>query len=426
MSLRTTRRVIIHTGTMRLTSSLVFLATAALPALGSPAASSKVATAWYAGWHSTTGFALSNVTWSKYTHLTYAFAETTSDVTVLDLSGSNPGLLPEFVSMAHQNGVKALVSIGGWTGSRFWSSNVATASKRAAFVKTITDFAKKYNLDGVDFDWEYPNSQGIGCNAISLSDTANFLAFVQLLRADPAGKTLILSAATATVPFMDANGKPSTSVAGFSKALDFIAVMNYDIWGPWSPTVGPNAPLDDSCAAASNQAGSAVSAVKKWVKAGIPSNQLVLGVPGYGHSFRVRKASAFKPGSTTVLAAYPMFDASDRPVGDAWDDPAGVDVCGAQQPQGGVINFWGLIQNGFLNGDGNVKSGIASAFDTCSQTPYVYNPKTEVMVSFDNAQSFAAKGNFIKANALRGFAMWEAGGDHNNILINSIRSAAGF
>ncbi|GLB34074.1 putative glycoside hydrolase family 18 protein [Lyophyllum shimeji] len=411
---------------MRLISNLAALATVALPALGSPAGSTKVATAWYAGWHSTTGFPLSNITWSKYTHLTYAFAETTADVTVLDLSNSNPELLPKFVSTAHQHGVKALVSIGGWTGSRFWSSNVATATKRTAFVKTVAQFAKKYNLDGLDFDWEYPNNQGIGCNAVSPSDTANFLAFIQLLRADPIGKTLILSVATATVPFLDANGNPSTSVAGFSKVLDWIAIMNYDIWGPWSPTVGPNAPLDDSCAAPGNQAGSAVSAVKKWVNAGIPSNQLVLGVPGYGHSFRVRKASAFKPGSATVLAAYPTFDSSDPPVGDAWDDAAGVDVCGNQQPQGGVINFWGLIQNGFLNEDGTVKSGMASSFDTCSQTPYVYNPKTEVMVSYDNAKSFTAKGSFIKAKALKGFAMWEAGGDHNNILINSIRAAAGF
>ncbi|KAF5388342.1 hypothetical protein D9615_000636 [Tricholomella constricta] len=416
----------ISTPIMRSLASWTILATCVLPALCSPAASTKVATAWYAGWHSTTGFPLANVTWAKYTHLTYAFAETTSDVKVLDLSGSNPGLLPQFVSEAHKNGVKALVSIGGWTGSRFFSSNVATAAKRTAFVKTVSDFAKKYSLDGLDFDWEYPNSQGIGCNSISPSDTANFLAFLQLLRADPVGKTLILSAATATVPFMDANGSPSASVTGFSKVLNFIAIMNYDLWGPWSPTVGPNAPLDDSCAAINNRAGSATSAVKKWVKAGIPANQLLLGVPGYGHSFRVRKANAFKSGSTTVLASYPQFDTSAPPVGDAWDDPAGIDVCGAQQSQGGVINFWGLIQNGYLNNDGTVKSGIASAFDSCSQTPFVYNPKTEIMVSFDNAQSFAAKGNFIKKNALRGFAMWEAGGDHKNILINSIRTSAGF
>lgn len=47
------------------------------------------------------------------------------------------------------------------------------------------------------------------------------------------------------------------------------------------------------------------------------------------------------------------------------------------------------------------------------------------MVSFDDAQSFAAKGDFIKKTGLRGFAMWEAGGDYNDILLDSIRDAAG-
>jgi chitinase len=47
------------------------------------------------------------------------------------------------------------------------------------------------------------------------------------------------------------------------------------------------------------------------------------------------------------------------------------------------------------------------------------------MVAFDNTQSFAAKGSFIKSNGLRGFAMWEAGGDSNDILLDSIRKAVG-
>ena len=41
-------------------------------------------------------------------------------------------------------------------------------------------------------------------------------------------------------------------------------------------------------------------------------------------------------------------------------------------------------------------------------------------------QSFAAKGKFILDTKLRGFSMWEAGGDYNNILVNSIREAGGY
>ena len=41
--------------------------------------------------------------------------------------------------------------------------------------------------------WEYPNRQGVGCNTISPSDSANFLSFLQELRADPLGEKLTIS-----------------------------------------------------------------------------------------------------------------------------------------------------------------------------------------------------------------------------------------
>lgn len=47
------------------------------------------------------------------------------------------------------------------------------------------------------------------------------------------------------------------------------------------------------------------------------------------------------------------------------------------------------------------------------------------MYSYDDAQSFAAKGAYIKEAGLLGFAMWEAGGDSKDILLDSIRSAVG-
>ncbi|KAJ6538474.1 glycoside hydrolase family 18 protein [Mycena vulgaris] len=390
--------------------------------------SQKIATAWYAGWHSTDSdpaFSLSQVSWNKYTQLTYAFAETTPDVRAVTLNGSAPEMLPKFVAAAHAHGVKAAVSVGGWTGSLYWSSNVATAENRTLFAKTLLDFAKKYKLDALDMDWEYPSAAGIGCNTNTANDTANFLAFLQELRADPFGSKLILSAATAIVPFTDSDGNPSADVSAFSKVLDYIAIMVYDINGPWSAVVGPNAALNDSCAPPDVQAGSAVSAVSAWTAAGMPLDQIVLGVPSYGHSFPVAKSDAFENDSET-LALYPPFDSSKSPAGDAWDDEPGVDECGVFESQGGVINFWGLIQQGYLQADGTPKKAVPFLFDKCTQTSYVYNETTEVMISFDNAQSFAAKGKFIKSQGLAGFAMWEAGGDSDDILLDSIRESAGF
>jgi GH18 family chitinase len=49
-------------------------------------------------------------------------------------------------------GVKALISIGGWTGSKYFSTNFGSEKNRTAFVKTCVDFVKKHDLDGIDFE----------------------------------------------------------------------------------------------------------------------------------------------------------------------------------------------------------------------------------------------------------------------------------
>ena len=58
--------------------------------------------------------------------------------------------------------------------------------------------------------------------------------------------------------------------------------------------------------------------------------------------------------------------------------------------------------------------------------PTLYNTTTGVYVSYDDVPSFALKGGFIHTAGLGGFAMWEAGGDLNDALLNSIRKSLGW
>ena len=212
--------------------------------------------------------------------------------------------------------------------------------------------------------WEFPNRQGIGCNTISAQDTPNFLLFLEELRAHPIGKKLILTAAVPIAPWPNPSGNIS-DVSPFAKLLDYIAIMNYDIWGSWSPGVGPNAALNDTCAPPQYQQGSAVSAVRSWTSAGLPRNQLVLGVPAYGHSFLVNKSVALT--EQGEIAAYPRFEPT-QPRGDSADGAPGVDVCGAETGWGGAFNFWGLVEGKFLDGKGLPLQGIHYRYDECSQT----------------------------------------------------------
>ena len=70
--------------------------------------------------------------------------------------------------------------------------------------------------------WEYPNHQGIGCNTLSNSDSANFLSFLQELRQDPDFKQLKITAAVGLTPFAGNGGVPMTDVSGFAAVLDHI------------------------------------------------------------------------------------------------------------------------------------------------------------------------------------------------------------
>jgi chitinase len=272
-------------------------------------------------------------------------------------------------------------------------------------------------LTGLYHSWEYPVTGGEACNNYSPSDTANYLSFITALRA--ANPSLILTAAAGIKPWKDASGNPSTDVSAFAAAFDWISIMNYDEFGQWSKSAGPNAALDDACAPAEAQQGSAMSAVAAWTTAGIPASQLVLGVASYGHAFNVSTAAALP--SASQLALYPAFSPWALAAGEVAPTE-----CGAPTAKDVQYTFAQLVQDGFLTSTGTAASGIAATFDTCSQTPFVYNSQNGTYVSFDDAQSFAAKGAFVKSQGLRGFAMWEASGDYQDILLDSIRGTVGF
>lgn len=171
-------------------------------------------------------------------------------------------------------------------------------------------------------------------------------------------------------PFADTSGSPSTNVSAFKDVIDYITVMNYDSGSNSSFGVGPNAPLDDLCAPVSGRWGSATERIGAWSAAGMPLDQIVLGVPAYGYGYSVSKKAAFTSGST--LAPFPAYNASNTPPGDKWSGTGGIDVCGIYEGPGGVYTYWGMMAQGFLNTDGTTKTGIAYRYDNCSQTVGIF------------------------------------------------------
>ncbi|KAI0707541.1 glycoside hydrolase superfamily [Cerioporus squamosus] len=307
----------------------------------------------------------------------------------LNMTSEEP-LVQQFVSLAHQHNVKALLTIGGYgSASMYFSMQTRGDTDREQYANLLTSYAFQHGFDGIDLDWEYPNgNKTASYEFAALDDTSNFLAFLKVLRSK--ASNLTLSAAAPGQPWLDTQQKPWTDMSEFASVLDFVVIMNYDRFGSWSPTAGPNAPLDDSCVAnATLRQGSAVSSVKAWTDAGFPAHKLVLGVPAYGHGFPVSasNATAAATGANSSVALYPA----------------------------------GLMDNGYLKLDGTPADGILYTFDNCTKTPFLYNNSTQVVVSYDDARSMQLKGEFVKQQGLGGFAVFETGGDHDDILLNAVK-----
>ncbi|TCD60185.1 hypothetical protein EIP91_010599 [Steccherinum ochraceum] len=240
--------------------------------------------AYYPDW-ATADFPPEKIDFDRVDWIDFAFAVPDAQYN-FNWDGADDGgaLLGRLVSAAHAKGKKVKVSIGGWTGSRYFSPATSSDATRRTLASNILALYNQYNLDGIDIDWEYPAQQGDSANAVSPNDTANYLAFLRLLRKTlpPQAK---ITAAAMTVPWAGPDGQPLADMSGFAKVLDWVLIMNYDTWGS-SSKPGPNAALNDACHNSTQPSANAVSSVQIWTKAGFPANQLVLGVPSYGYISR--------------------------------------------------------------------------------------------------------------------------------------------
>src|ERR1700761_4992181 len=90
----------------------------------------------------------------KLTRINYAFADLQKGQIVEGFAhdAENFAVLN---SLKHDNpSLTIVVSIGGWTWSGNFSDMALTRQSRTAFIESAVKFIEKYQLDGLDIDWE--------------------------------------------------------------------------------------------------------------------------------------------------------------------------------------------------------------------------------------------------------------------------------
>ncbi|KAG6854842.1 hypothetical protein C0991_012032 [Blastosporella zonata] len=356
----------------------------------------------------------------------FAFAVPTEKMDLSwDEPDSAPGKLRRLVSRCRVCQAKVKLSIGGWTGSKYFSSAVRTAEKRLLLANNVLTVFNTFKLDGIDLDWEYPGRAGADGNQVHPDDSKNFFLFLRSLRSVlPAGSCI--TAAAQTVPFTDGSGEPMEDLSQFAAVLDWAMLMNYDAWDS-SPFPGPNAPLYDACQNSTQPDSNAVAAVNKWTAAGFPLSQLVLGVPSYGYLSSSNAQSLRQRRGRRWLLSQDYHTLSGP----------GVRLTSEDNNGSGQIMFRQLVKQGALVLDCPANAtnpatfvgagGFTRYWDSCSGTPFLRSSLAEQVVAYDDPESLAMKTKFAACLGMRGVNMFDTHGDtEQGDLVLTIKDALGF
>ncbi|KAI9458901.1 hypothetical protein BJY52DRAFT_1223303 [Lactarius psammicola] len=140
--------------------------------------------------------------------------------------------------------------------------------------------------------------------------------------------------------------------------------------------------------------------------AGFAANHIILGVASYGHSSHVNNDTGSTVGASGNINLHAPFDKSQQPAGDKWGGTAdGTDECGNPNVVGSIFDFWGLIDGGFLTNNRTAANGIDYGLSTIAA-------RRSVMVSYESGYDAG----------IAVFAMWGAGGESDDILLDAINS----
>jgi chitodextrinase len=211
------------------------------------------------------------VQYSKLTHINYAFLLPNADGSLQAIDNSSK--LSSLVSLAHANGVKVMISVGGWNdgNDNGFETLAGNTTYRTNFVNNISSFVSQYNLDGADIDWEYPDA-GTSAN--------NYVSLMTALATKLHGQGKLLTAAVV------GTGGESILSSVFAQ-VDFLNLMAYDYNN-----------YDHSTYTYASQS------ISYWKGRGLPANKTVLGVPFYGRPSWESYAALIARGASPYADTY--------------------------------------------------------------------------------------------------------------------------
>ncbi len=304
--------------------------------------------------------------------------------------------------------LKILISIGGWTYSKFFSNAALTPASREKFVRSCIDIYLKGNLptyngaggpgtaanifDGIDLDWEWPGAEGHAGNIVRPEDKANNTALTAEFRRQmdelslTTGKRYLLTAFTPADPAKIAAGW-DIGPNGVFRYMDFANVQGYDFHGAgsdnsWEPNrTGHQGNLYRDTQDPYAFEFSVNKAIQTYLDAGVNPRQLTFGFAFYGRGWQ-------------GVAAGPSSNGE-------WQTATGA-APGQFQEEAGTRGYSNLIA---------MVPNCTVHHDTQSVSTYCYTGNGGQWWTFDDTWSIQQKTAWLKSKGLLGGMVWEMSGD---------------
>ncbi|KAI9329634.1 glycosyl hydrolases family 18-domain-containing protein [Obelidium mucronatum] len=379
---------------------------------------------------------------SGFSAINYAFVDATDDGSIKSFDDwadfLNLSKLTGTVRAKYPN-IRALISIGGWSGSKHISNIAKSETATANFVKNVQKYLNDNGFDGVDIDWEHPGGGGLPCNAVDPQDAINYAKLLKALRTALGPDASISIAASANAKTYVVNGK--NYLPEIAESLSYIQVMTYDYYGSWSPYSDFNSPLhapgssDPRQPAANGKQWSIAGSMAEFEAAGVPKSKLVPGIGFYGRSWTVE--SDANNGLYQHCAGAKSVNASCTAIqGDVLDDPWDDKCPGSTPGRSGVWMYLNLRgdtagtrsqSNAPLAGADpfTATNGWIRKYYDFAESPTLYNPTTKQFISYDDPQSIEKKTSWAKKSGYAGIMTWELDQDYKHEMINAMRKGWG-
>lgn len=318
----------------------------------------------------------------KLTHINYAFANIVDGEPKFELT-TDSVKISKLIALKKSNPkLKILYSIGGWVWSNHFSHTAAYKENRIKFAISSVKLMKKHGFDGVDLDWEYPGQRGED-NDFRPSDKNNFNLLLEEIRKELEkvgaidNKHYLLTIATgADQAYID-----NTDLGKAHKYLDFINVMCYDFYHGWFFQTGHHANLYPS-KKEKFTGNSGQEAIRRHIKAGVPSNKLIMGIPFYARQWK-----------KVALANDGLYQTA--------------------MTTGTIAPYWDIVEK---IKSGNYKKG----YDDSAKASYLWNAKDSIFISWETPKEIKQKATYIKKNNLGGAMFWEYSLDKDQELLNTL------